>query len=517
MGTFVGRDKTKNVPDNFREFRKVWPRLVDYAETRGVRIAIENCPMIFSWDEWPGGTNLASSPALWDEMFSIVDSPSFGLNLDPSHLVWLMIDYERVVRDYASKLFHVHAKDMEIDRDGLYRNGTASLGMGWQVPRLPGLGEVRWDRFIAALYREGYDFVVSIEHEDRAFEGDGGAGQARLPHRARHPEASASLSAVDYVNLGATGLRVSRVCLGMMSYGAHESREWALEEEAAEPIVRRAVEGGVIFFDTADVYNGGQSEVVTGRLLRKLFGTREEYVLATKVHGRTMPGENGRGLSRKHIMASIDASLERLGHEYVDLYQIHRWDPLTPIAETMEALHDVVKAGKARYIGASSMYAWQFAKAQRVAKTPFVSMQNHYNLVYREEEREMIPQCIDQGVGVLPWSPLARGLLAGSRTREGERLTTRARTDPFGDSLYTPEVDFTVVDRVSDVAAARGVPPAQVALAWLLHRPGVTAPIVGATKIEHVEDALAAEQLVLADDELARLEELYVPHAVSGH
>ena len=322
---------------------------------------------------------------------------------------------------------------------------------------------------------------------------------------------------MDYVNLGATGLRVSRVCLGMMSYGAHESREWALDEHVAEPIVRRAVEGGITFFDTADVYNGGQSEVVTGRLLRKLFGTREEYVLATKVHGRTMPGENGRGLSRKHIMASIDASLERLGHEYVDLYQIHRWDPLTPIAETMEALHDVVKAGKARYIGASSMYAWQFARAQRVAKTPFVSMQNHYNLVYREEEREMIPQCIDQGVGVLPWSPLARGLLAGSRTREGERLTTRARTDPFGDSLYTPEVDFTVVDRVSDVAAARRVPPAQVALAWLLHRPGVTAPIVGATKIEHVEDALAAEQLVLADDELARLEELYVPHAVSGH
>ena len=321
---------------------------------------------------------------------------------------------------------------------------------------------------------------------------------------------------MDYVNLGATGLRVSRVCLGMMSYGAHESREWALEEEAAEPIVRRAVEGGVIFFDTADVYNGGQSEVVTGRLLRKLFGTREEYVLATKVHGRTMPGENGRGLSRKHIMASIDASLERLGHEYVDLYQIHRWDPLTPIAETMEALHDVVKAGKARYIGASSMYAWQFAKAQRVAKTPFVSMQNHYNLVYREEEREMIPQCIDQGVGVLPWSPLARGLLAGSRTREGERLTTRARTDPFGDSLYTPEVDFTVVDRVSDVAAARRVPPAQVALAWLLHRPGVTAPIVGATKIEHVEDALAAEALSLSEDEIERLEAVYVPHPVSG-
>jgi aryl-alcohol dehydrogenase-like predicted oxidoreductase len=230
-----------------------------------------------------------------------------------------------------------------------------------------------------------------------------------------------------------------------------------------------------------------------------------------------MPGENGRGLSRKHVMASIDASLERLGHEYVDLYQIHRWDPLTPIAETMEALHDVVKAGKARYIGASSMYAWQFAKAQRVAKTPFVSMQNHYNLVYREEEREMIPQCIDQGVGLLPWSPLARGLLAGTRTRDGERLTTRAKTDPFGDSLYTPDVDFSVVDRASEVAAARGVSPAKVALAWLLHKPGVTAPIVGATRIEHLEDTLAAEQLVLGDEEIAQLEELYVPHAVSGH
>jgi 1-deoxyxylulose-5-phosphate synthase len=322
---------------------------------------------------------------------------------------------------------------------------------------------------------------------------------------------------MEYVNLGATGLRVSRLCLGMMSFGPHESREWALEEDAAEPIVRRAVEGGVTFFDTADVYNGGQSEVVTGRLLRKLYGMREEYVLATKVHGRTMPGENGRGLSRKHIMASIDASLERLGHDYVDLYQIHRWDPLTPIAETMEALHDVVKAGKARYVGASSMYAWQFAKAQRVAKTPFVSMQNHYNLVYREEEREMIPQCIDQGVAVLPWSPLARGLLAGNRTREGDRLTTRARTDSFGDSLYTPEVDFGVVDRVSEIAAARGVPSAQVALAWLLHKPGVTAPIVGATKVEHVEDALLAEQLSLGEDEIARLEEQYVPHAISGH
>jgi 1-deoxyxylulose-5-phosphate synthase len=319
-----------------------------------------------------------------------------------------------------------------------------------------------------------------------------------------------------YVNLGNTGLRVSRVCLGMMSFGAHESRPWALEEAAAEPIVRRAVEGGVVFFDTADVYNGGQSEVVTGRLLRKLFGTREEYVLATKVHGRTMPGENGHGLSRKHIMASIDASLRRLGLDYVDLYQIHRWDHLTPIGETMEALHDVVRAGKARYLGASSMHAWQFAKAQRVAATPFVSMQNHYNLIYREEEREMIPQCLDQGVGIVPWSPLARGLLAGTVTAGGERRTTRASTDPYLDSLYRPELDMPVIERAAEVAAGRGVSGAQVALAWLLHKPGVTAPIVGATRLEHLEDALAAEQLPLSDEEVKRLEEPYVPHPVSG-
>jgi aryl-alcohol dehydrogenase-like predicted oxidoreductase len=322
---------------------------------------------------------------------------------------------------------------------------------------------------------------------------------------------------VEYVNLGRTGLRVSRLCLGMMSYGPHEGRPWAIDEQAAEPIVRRAVEGGIIFFDTADVYNDGQSEVITGRLLKRLFGTREEYVVATKVHGQTMPGVNGAGLSRKHILASIDASLHRLELDYVDLYQIHRWDPRTPIEETMDALDDVVRAGKARYIGASSMFAWQFAKAQNVARTPFVSMQNHYNLVYREEEREMIPQCIEQGVAVLPWSPLARGLLAGTRTREGERLTERSRTDPFGDSLYTPDVDFAVVERVAEVAGARGVPPAQVALAWLWHKPGVTAPIVGATKLTHLDDALAAEQLALRDDELARLEEPYVPHAVSGH
>jgi aryl-alcohol dehydrogenase-like predicted oxidoreductase len=322
---------------------------------------------------------------------------------------------------------------------------------------------------------------------------------------------------MEYVNLGRTGLRVSRICLGMMSYGRSDERPWALDQETAEPIMRRAVESGVVFFDTADVYNEGESEVITGRLLKQLFGTREEYVVATKVHGRTMPGVNGRGLSRKHILASIDASLQRLGLDYVDLYQIHRWDPRTPIEETMEALHDVVRAGKARYIGASSMYAWQFAKAQAVAATRFVSMQNHYNLVYREEEREMIPQCIDQGVAVLPWSPLARGLLAGNRTREGERLTTRAQTDSFGDSLYTPEVDFAVVDRVAEVAAARGVPAAQVALAWLLHKQGVTAPIVGATKLEHLDDAVAAEQLALDAAEIARLEEPYVAHSIAGH
>ncbi|HSO98225.1 MAG TPA: aldo/keto reductase [Solirubrobacteraceae bacterium] len=322
---------------------------------------------------------------------------------------------------------------------------------------------------------------------------------------------------MDYVNLGQTGLRVSRLCLGMMSYGKHPSREWALEEAQAEPIVRRAVEGGITFFDTADVYNGGESEVLTGRLLRGLFGMREEYVVATKVWGETMSGENGRGLSRKHIMASIDASLQRLEMDYVDLYQIHRFDRRTPIEETMDALHDVVRAGKATYIGASSMFAWQFAKAQSVARTRFVSMQNHYNLIYREEEREMIPQCLDQGVGVIPWSPLARGLLAGNRTRQGEKRTVRAQTDAFADHLYKPDLDFAVIDRLTEVAQDRSERSARVALAWLLHKPGVTAPIIGATKAEHLEDALAAEQLSLSAEEMERLEEPYVPHAVAGH
>jgi 1-deoxyxylulose-5-phosphate synthase len=251
------------------------------------------------------------------------------------------------------------------------------------------------------------------------------------------------------------------------------------------------------------------------------FGDREQFVLATKVYNPMGQGENDRGLSRKHIMSGIDASLRRLGMDYVDLYQIHRFDYRTPIEETMAALHDVVRAGKARYIGASSMFAWQFAKAQHTADshgwTRFVSMQNHYNLVYREEEREMIPQCVDQGVGVIPWSPLARGLLAGNRNRNGERHTVRAGSDPFGDSLYTLAADFDVVDRCAEVAAERGVPSAQVALAWLLHRPGVTAPIVGATKPGHLEDALAAEELVLTEDEMRRLEQPYVPHPVLGH
>jgi 1-deoxyxylulose-5-phosphate synthase len=325
---------------------------------------------------------------------------------------------------------------------------------------------------------------------------------------------------MQYVNLGATGLRVSRVCLGMMSFGNESDRPWVLEEERAEPIVRAAVDGGITFFDTADTYSGGASEVATGRLLGKLL-TRDELVVATKVFMPMTPGENGGGLSRKHVLGAIDASLKRLQMDYVDLYQIHRWDGRTPIEETMEALHEIVRAGKARYIGASSMFAWQFAKAQHIAErrgwTRFVSMQNHYNLIYREEEREMIPLCLDQGVAVIPWSPLARGMLAGTRTREGTRLTTRAGGDPFTDYLYNQPTDFDVVERVAEVASERGVTPAQVALAWLLHKPGVTAPIAGSTKPEHLHDAIAAEQLKLSDEEIARLEEPYVPHPVLGH
>ncbi len=321
-------------------------------------------------------------------------------------------------------------------------------------------------------------------------------------------------------NLGTSGLRVSRLCLGMMSYGNDSDRPWVLDEDAAEPIVRAAVEAGVTFFDTADTYSNGASEVATGRLVRR-FLTREEAVVATKVFSPMTPGENGGGLSRKHVMAAIDASLARLGMDYVDLYQVHRFDRRVPLEETMEALHDVVKAGKARYVGASSMFAWQFAKAQHVAATNgwtrFVSMQPHYNLVYREEEREMLPLCIDQGVGVIPWSPLARGLLAGTRGDGAERHTVRSANDPFADRLYAQPGDRDVVVRTAEVAARRGVAPATVALAWLLQRPGVTAPIVGATKPGHVADAVAAVELELSEDEIARLEEPYVPHPVLGH
>ncbi|HYA68678.1 MAG TPA: aldo/keto reductase [Acidimicrobiales bacterium] len=325
---------------------------------------------------------------------------------------------------------------------------------------------------------------------------------------------------MEYVNLGSTGLRVSRLCLGMMSFGNDSDRAWVLDESRAEPIVRAAVEGGVTFFDTADTYSGGASEVATGRLVAKML-SRDEAVIATKVFMPMTPGENGAGLGRKHVLSGIDASLRRLGMEYVDLYQIHRWDYRTPIEETMGALEDVVRAGKARYIGASSMFAWQFAKAQHTAErhgwTRFSTMQCHYNLVYREEEREMIPQCVDQGIGVIPWSPLARGVLAGNRSRDGDRRTTRSGTDPFTDHLYGHPADFNVVERVAEVAAGRAVPPAQVALAWLLHKPPVTAPIVGATAVAHVEDALAAEKLALGPDEIKRLEEPYVPHPVLGH
>ena len=319
-----------------------------------------------------------------------------------------------------------------------------------------------------------------------------------------------------YTRLGSTGLQVSRICLGMMSYGDPAERAWFLDEEAAEPIVTRAVESGVTFFDTADMYSSGISEEITGRLLAKLFPRRDDYVLATKVYFPMGDGVNDAGLSRKHVFSAIDASLRRLGTDYVDLYQIHRWDSETPIAETIEALHDIVRAGKARYIGASSMFAWQFAKAQHTAEargwTRFVSMQNHYNLVYREEEREMIPLCLDQGVGVLPWSPLARGLLAGGR----DRRTTRAGSDRYAEQLYD-ESDYDVVDAVRTVADERGLPPAQIALAWLLAKPGVTAPIVGATKLSHLEDAVAAVDVSLSDEEVARLEAPYRPHPVRGH
>ncbi|MEV5426174.1 aldo/keto reductase [Streptomyces cellulosae] len=322
---------------------------------------------------------------------------------------------------------------------------------------------------------------------------------------------------MQYVKLGSTGLEVSRVCLGCMTYGdpGRGNHEWTLDEEASRPLIRQALEAGITFFDTANVYSDGTSEEIVGRALRD-FARRDDVVLATKVHGRMRPGPNGAGLSRKAIMTELDHSLRRLGTDYVDLYQIHRWDPHTPVEETMEALHDAVKAGKVRYIGASSMYAWQFSKAQYTAElrgwTKFVSMQNHYNLLYREEEREMLPLCADQGVGVLPWSPLARGRL----TRDWNVTTERSATDRFGSTLYQ-EGDRAIVEAVARVAEARGVPRAQVALAWLLHQDTVTAPIVGAAKPSHIEDAVAAVDLTLTDKELEELAEPYTPHPIAGH
>jgi 1-deoxyxylulose-5-phosphate synthase len=321
---------------------------------------------------------------------------------------------------------------------------------------------------------------------------------------------------MEYGRLGSTGLEVSRICLGCMSYGepGRGSHPWSLDEAASKPFIAKALDLGITFFDTANVYSDGSSEEIVGTWLGEM-ARREDVVIATKVHGRMRPGPNGAGLSRKAILHEIDASLTRLGTDYVDLYQIHRWDPEVPIEETLEALHDVVKAGKARYIGASSMASWQFAQALYTADlngwTRFVSMQDHYNLLYREEEREMIPLCLDQGVGVIPWSPLARGRL----TRDWDESSARSETDEFGRSLYD-EGDRAVVDAVAAVAEARGVPRAQVALAWLGGRPGVTAPIVGATKPEHLDDAVAALDLELTDDEVARLEAPYRPHEVAG-
>jgi len=324
---------------------------------------------------------------------------------------------------------------------------------------------------------------------------------------------------MDYVKLGRTGLDVSRICLGCMSYGVSDrgNHLWTLSEAESRPFIKRALEGGINFFDTANVYSDGTSEEILGRALKD-FARRDEVVIATKVNGRMRPGPNGAGLSRRAIMTEIDASLRRLGTDRVDLYQIHRWDYHTPIEETLEALHDVVRSGKALYLGASSMYAWQFARALALAErrglTRFVSMQNYVNLLYREEEREMLPLCAAEGIGVIPWSPLARGRL----TRDWDDTSARSETDEFGKRLYakSADADRKVVERLTQVAAARGVPRAQVALAWLLAKPVITAPIVGATKLQHLDDALAAVTLKLSAQEITLLEGPYVPHAIAG-
>lgn len=323
-----------------------------------------------------------------------------------------------------------------------------------------------------------------------------------------------------YVNLGKSGLKVSRISLGTMTYGSRKWREWVLEEEESRPFIKLALELGINFFDTADVYSLGVSEEILGRALKD-FAKRDQVVIATKVYNKVGDGPNDRGLSRKHIFDSIDASLRRLQTDYVDLYQIHRWDYETPIEETLAALHDLVKLGKVRYLGISSVFAWQFAKALYTADihgwTRFVSIQNHYNLVYREEEREIIPLSLDQGIGIIPWSPLARGFLAGNRQKQGYGETARAKTDEFAHNLYYQDSDFQIVDRVVELAQQRGVKPAQIALAWLLHQPGVTAPIIGASKIEHLKDAVEAIDLQLSDEERKFLAELYTPHPILGH
>jgi aryl-alcohol dehydrogenase-like predicted oxidoreductase len=324
---------------------------------------------------------------------------------------------------------------------------------------------------------------------------------------------------MQYTSLGRSGLKVSRICLGMMTYGTPKWRPWVLDEETSRPFVKRALELGINFFDTADMYSDGMSEEVLGRAIKD-FARREDVVIATKVFYPMGPGVNDRGLSRRHILDAIDASLTRLGMDYVDLYQIHRYDPETPIEETLEALNDVVRAGKARYIGASSMFAWQFAQALAISDrrgyARFVSMQNHYNLAYREEEREMLPLCRAEGIGIIPWSPLARGLLAGKRRAGQAGDTTRAKSDAYSSQLYE-DADLVVADRVVETARQQGVPAARIALAWLLARPGVTAPIVGATRIEHLEDAVASLEISLSDEETRFLEEPYRPHAVRGH
>ncbi|MDH3944995.1 MAG: aldo/keto reductase [Anaerolineae bacterium] len=325
---------------------------------------------------------------------------------------------------------------------------------------------------------------------------------------------------MDYQRLGKSGLKVSRICLGTMTYGSSQWRDWVLEERESRPFIQRALELGINFFDTADAYSLGVSEEILGRALKD-FTRREEVVIASKVFFSMGDKPNLGGLSRVHIMQAIDDSLRRLGTDYLDLYQIHRWDPETPIEETLEALHDVVKSGKVRYIGASSMYSWQFSKSLYLADlhgwTRFVSMQNHYNLVYREEEREMMPLCRSEGIGVIPWSPLARGFLSGNRSRQDWGETARAKSDEFAHDMYYQESDFTVVERVVELAKEKGVTPSQIALAWLLHQPGVTAPIIGASKMAHLEEDVAAIDIELSPEELDILQQPYLPHPVLGH